>query len=154
MVQTQTPATLYAERISKAFDYTSQKTHCEVDIYLEHCYIRHDQHEPTLLELIDITEVSTKIKRNTRIILANLNIVNQSDIELDGNPNGTISIEFDKDSFDNNYYLHIEIGKTFCNWQYRYNGNRVASQDGIMISEDLNSKDLNFFKKCLADLPY
>lgn len=99
------------------------------------------------------SEASDGVKNNSCQLLYLLENKLIENFDIDSNPSGTISIdnEIEYDGFD--FYLHIEVGMTTCNWQYRIDGNRVCSQDGIKIS-DLNKQHvLEYFLNCLSDFP-
>ena len=59
-----------------------------------------------------------------------------SDLDYFVNVHGTISLELEHDSAEKNAYLHIEIGTTTSNWQFRINGERTDYTEGILHEND------------------
>lgn len=54
------------------------------------------------------------------------------DLDYSANAHGTISLELEKELDGREIYLHIEIGKTTINWQFRVNGNRLDQEEDIV----------------------
>jgi len=54
------------------------------------------------------------------------------DLDYFANAHGTISLELEHDSAEKNTYLHIEIGTTTSNWQFRVNGQRIDYAEDIL----------------------
>jgi len=56
------------------------------------------------------------------------------DLDCNPTPYGTLSLELEKeDEEENEIYLHIEIGLTKINWQFRVNGKRLDQEEGIIF---------------------
>lgn len=105
------------------------------------------------IKKIQTCNANSLIQANTERIVEKIDLKQLLSADYDTNPNGTLSIEFEKELHRNEFYLHIEIGKTQCNWQYRINGKRVASRDGIELNRELDTKELIHLKSCILDLP-
>ncbi len=86
--------------------------------------------------LSNLSDISDKILNNSIFIFNEIfaqypSLIN--DFDFFKRDYGTTSFEFENEETDNEYYLHIEIGKTLCNWQYRVNGKRISQDENIPL---------------------
>ncbi len=117
--------------LSNIFNFEEDTADIEVDIY------------DVVSNIINFPETADNeaILLSKSIVLKAVKIVNGiydysliGDLDYFVNAHGTISLELEKELGGREIYLHIEIGESTINWQFRVNGNRLDQEENIIYN--------------------